>query len=267
MSETIPPSIVLITIGSVTGRVDHGAVHRRPAAGAGAAWCWWLVSSGFRRAQRRHERRRAAGAAPEIAKLLADRAARASRLPFVIRTAVVEGVATATEVSTIGIVYTRSCGLFIYRQFDWRAHLSDAGRYRVAVGRDPDHHRLRHRRWPGRSRSRASRRICVKSMTAVPGGKWGFLAISVAGLRDPRQRAGRHPGDRAVRPAAVPGRQDGGRARGALRDGRHLRDGPRACSRRRSAWASTRRARSAACRRTSPSAACGPTSRRCSSRC
>ena len=41
-------------------------------------------------------------------------------LPFVIRTAVVEGVATATEVSTIGIVYGVLAGLLIYRQFDWR---------------------------------------------------------------------------------------------------------------------------------------------------
>ena len=41
-------------------------------------------------------------------------------LPFVIRTAVVEGVATATEVSTIGIVYAVLMGLLVYRQFPWR---------------------------------------------------------------------------------------------------------------------------------------------------
>ena len=41
-------------------------------------------------------------------------------LPFVIRAAVVGGVATATEVSTIGIVYSALAGLLIYRQFDWR---------------------------------------------------------------------------------------------------------------------------------------------------
>ena len=35
-TETIPPSLVLITIGSVTGRFDLGAVHRRPVAGRGA---------------------------------------------------------------------------------------------------------------------------------------------------------------------------------------------------------------------------------------
>jgi tripartite ATP-independent transporter DctM subunit len=41
-------------------------------------------------------------------------------LPFVIRAAVIEGVATATEVSTIGIAYSALAGLIIYRKFDWR---------------------------------------------------------------------------------------------------------------------------------------------------
>ncbi len=39
-------------------------------------------------------------------------------LPFVIRLTVVEGVATATEVSTIGIAYTIIVGLVIYRRFN-----------------------------------------------------------------------------------------------------------------------------------------------------
>jgi TRAP-type C4-dicarboxylate transport system permease large subunit len=41
-------------------------------------------------------------------------------LPFVIRAAVVGGVATATEVSTIGIVYSILAGLLLHRQFQWR---------------------------------------------------------------------------------------------------------------------------------------------------
>jgi len=41
-------------------------------------------------------------------------------LPFVIRAAVIDGVATATEVSTVGVVYTALLGLLVYRQFDWR---------------------------------------------------------------------------------------------------------------------------------------------------
>ena len=41
-------------------------------------------------------------------------------LPFVIRFFVVRGIATATEVSTVGVVYTAFLGLFVYRQFDWK---------------------------------------------------------------------------------------------------------------------------------------------------
>jgi len=41
-------------------------------------------------------------------------------LPVIIRAAVVEGVATATEVSTIGIVYAVLTGLLVYRKFDWK---------------------------------------------------------------------------------------------------------------------------------------------------
>ena len=37
-----------------------------------------------------------------------------------IRYTVIEGIATATEVSTIGVVYTALLGLLVYRQFDWR---------------------------------------------------------------------------------------------------------------------------------------------------
>ena len=35
-------------------------------------------------------------------------------LPFVIRAAVIGGVATATEVSTVGVVYTAFLGLPVY---------------------------------------------------------------------------------------------------------------------------------------------------------
>jgi tripartite ATP-independent transporter DctM subunit len=40
-------------------------------------------------------------------------------LPFVIRFAVVDGIATATEVSTVGIAYSILVGLLLYRQFKW----------------------------------------------------------------------------------------------------------------------------------------------------
>lgn len=38
-------------------------------------------------------------------------------LPFVIRYAVIGGIATATEVSTVGVVYTVFLGLLVYREF------------------------------------------------------------------------------------------------------------------------------------------------------
>ena len=128
-TETIPPSIVLITIGSVTG-VSIAALFTGgllPALVLGAALCvvvWWRYRhEDLPRAARYSER--------EIAELTMV-ALPAILLPFVIRTAVVEGVATATEVSTIGIVYAVLMGLLVYRQFRLAAAQADAGRDRVA---------------------------------------------------------------------------------------------------------------------------------------
>jgi tripartite ATP-independent transporter DctM subunit len=98
-------------------------------------------------------------------------------LPFIIRTAVVEGVATATEVSTIGIFYTVLAGLFIYRRFDWRSiypMLLDtaalSGAILLIVGCATA------MAW-ALTQSGFSQDL-VKLMTAVPGGKGGFLAVS-----------------------------------------------------------------------------------------
>src|SRR5206468_6119536 len=41
-------------------------------------------------------------------------------LPVLIRAAVVGGVATATEVSTLGIAYAFIAGLIFYRDFRWK---------------------------------------------------------------------------------------------------------------------------------------------------
>jgi tripartite ATP-independent transporter DctM subunit len=116
-TETIPPSLVLITIGSVTG-VSISALFTGgllPGIVLAIILCmivWWRYRgedlSHVRRASRGEIGRTFLIAIPAIA------------LPFVIRAAVIEGVATATEVSTIGIVYSILAGLFIYRQFPWR---------------------------------------------------------------------------------------------------------------------------------------------------
>ena len=116
-TETIPPSLVLITIGSVTG-VSIAALFTGgllPGVVLGltlGALVWWRYRkqdlSGVRRATGREIGKAFLVSLPAIA------------LPFIIRAAVIQGVATATEVSTIGIAYTILVGLVVYRQFDWK---------------------------------------------------------------------------------------------------------------------------------------------------
>lgn len=174
-TETIPPSIVLITIGSVTG-VSIAALFTGgmlPAVVLGIALCvvvWWRYRGEDLSHVVRHSRR-------EIGKL-ALIALPAIALPFVIRAAVVEGVATATEVSTIGIAYSVLAGLLIYRQFDWRrlgkmlidtASLTGAIIFIVGCATAMA--------W-GLTQSGFSQDL-ARAMAAVPGGTWGFLAISI----------------------------------------------------------------------------------------
>ncbi|QCN98804.1 TRAP transporter large permease subunit (plasmid) [Azospirillum argentinense] len=174
-TETIPPSIVLITIGSVTG-VSIAALFAGgllPAVVLGAALCavvWWR----YRHEDLSHIRRPSAS---EIARL-AVAALPAILLPFVIRAAVVEGVATATEVSTIGIAYSTIMGLLVYRQFDWArlkpmlietASLTGAIIFIVGCATAMA--------W-GLTQSGFSRALALW-MADIPGGGYGFLAISI----------------------------------------------------------------------------------------
>ncbi|WP_018912327.1 TRAP transporter large permease subunit [Thiomonas sp. FB-6] len=115
-TETVPPSLVLITIGSVTG-VSISALFTGgllPALVTGLGLCLVI---GWRNRGRGSGRERAPRA--EVLRLGLV-AAPALALPFVIRAAVVDGIATATEVSTLGIVYATAIGLLVYRRFDWR---------------------------------------------------------------------------------------------------------------------------------------------------
>ena len=113
-TETIPPSLILITIGSVTG-ISIAALFTGgllPGLVVGLMLCavvWW-------RAKRDGQTGRPSLAAIGRSFVVA---VPALVLPFLIRGAVVGGVATATEVSTIGIVYSVLVGLLLYRQFDW----------------------------------------------------------------------------------------------------------------------------------------------------
>jgi tripartite ATP-independent transporter DctM subunit len=117
MSETIPPSLVLITIGSVTG-ISIAALF---AGGLMPALVLAVTLAILARWRARNEDTGNAKRVPiaEIARL-AVISTPALALPFLIRAAVVEGVATATEVSTIGIAYCVVAGILVYRQFEWR---------------------------------------------------------------------------------------------------------------------------------------------------
>jgi tripartite ATP-independent transporter DctM subunit len=174
-TETVPPSLVLITIGSVTS-VSIAALF---TGGMLPALVLGLVLCVVVRWKARHEDLGGIVRAPGrvVARLLLI-ALPALALPFVIRAAVVEGVATATEVSTIGIAYALLAGLFIYRQFDWRrvmpmlvATASLSGAILLIIGTATA------MAW-GLTQSGFSR-LLAEAMAALPGGVPMFLAVSI----------------------------------------------------------------------------------------
>ncbi len=115
-TETIPPSLILITIGSVTS-ISIAALFTGgllPGLVVGLILCA-VVWARARRDEQRGQRASAGAIGRSFVVAIP-----ALTLPFVIRGAVVGGIATATEVSTIGIVYSAIAGLLVYRKFEWR---------------------------------------------------------------------------------------------------------------------------------------------------
>jgi tripartite ATP-independent transporter DctM subunit len=175
MSETIPPSLVLITIGSVTGVSIAGLFTGGLLPALVAAVALVVVC----RLRSRGEDLAGVKRTPpaQVAKSFVV-ALPALALPFLIRTAVVEGVATATEVSTVGVVYTAAAGLLIYRQFDWRRlypmmieTASLSGAILLIIGTATA------MAW-ALTQSGFSRQL-VTLMEQVPGGQLGFLGVSI----------------------------------------------------------------------------------------
>jgi tripartite ATP-independent transporter DctM subunit len=174
MSETIPPSLVLITIGSVTGV----SIADLFTGGLLPAVVGMIALSVVVFVQTRGEDLTGVKRVPlrEALKALVI-ALPALALPFVIRTAVVEGVATATEVSTLGIIYTVIVGILVYRKFNWRAlypmlveTAALSGAILIIVGCATA------MAW-ALTQSGFSRQL-VEWMALVPGGRWGFLGVS-----------------------------------------------------------------------------------------
>jgi tripartite ATP-independent transporter DctM subunit len=117
MAETIPPCLVLIVIGSVTG-VSIGALFSAgllPAVVCSIALI--TVALLFTRNDAVEIVRRATFREIVLAVVVAIPGL---LLPLIIRSTVAAGIATATEVSVVGIVYTLLVGFAIYRELDWR---------------------------------------------------------------------------------------------------------------------------------------------------
>ena len=174
MSETIPPSLVLITIGSVTG-VSIAALF---TGGLVPALVLALALACVARWRARDQVATARGASwPTVARLFAV-ALPGLALPFIIRAAVIEGIATATEVSTIGVVYALVIGIVFYRRCPPRAlakllvdTASLSGAILLIIGTATA------MAW-ALTQSGFSNAL-AQAMGSLPGGRASFVAISI----------------------------------------------------------------------------------------
>lgn len=116
MAETVPPSIVLIVLGSVAGVSIAGLF----TSGFLVAMVLLLVLAVLARWKAGVESLRGVRRAPfAVIWKAALVAAPALVLPFIIRSAVGGGVATATEVSTIAVLYAMVVGIVLYGGISW----------------------------------------------------------------------------------------------------------------------------------------------------
>ena len=135
MADTVPPSIVLIVLGSVAGVSIAGLF----TSGFVVAMVLLAVLAVLARMEGRPESisadvRRAPLTVIGRTMLIA---APALVLPFIIRSAVGGGVATATEVSTIAVLYALIIGIFLYGGIGLAQVLRHARRDGGAQRRDP----------------------------------------------------------------------------------------------------------------------------------
>jgi tripartite ATP-independent transporter DctM subunit len=116
MAETIPPSLVLIIIGSVTG-VSIAAMFTAGLLPA-VVCSILLILVALWSAKRENATLETFAGWPVVGRTLLV-AIPGLALPLLIRYFVVEGIATATEVSVVGIIYTLLIGVFVYREYKW----------------------------------------------------------------------------------------------------------------------------------------------------
>ncbi|TDR89678.1 TRAP transporter large permease subunit [Enterovirga rhinocerotis] len=117
MADTVPPSIVLIVLGAAAGVSIAGLF----TSGIVIAAVLLAALVGLARWKSRHEDmhgvRRATMGVIGRAMVIA---APALVLPFIIRSTVAGGVATATEVSTIAVLYAMFIGIILYGGISWK---------------------------------------------------------------------------------------------------------------------------------------------------
>ena len=174
MADTIPPSLVLITFGAVAG-ISIGALFTAGVVPALVLAVTLAVVTFFRTRNKPEPPMARLSRHDVLMTVLYSIPALA--LPFIIRWAVVEGVATATEVSTLGVTYAFITGVIIYRPIDWRrvypalietASLSGAILFIVGSANAMA--------W-ALTQSGFSAQL-VAMMAQVPGGSLGFLAAT-----------------------------------------------------------------------------------------
>ena len=175
MAETIPPSIVLITVGSVTG-VSIAALFTGGLLPA-AVGALGLVLVAFLRSRREDVGEAERASMRRILEALVA-SIPALLLLMLIRWAVVSGVATATEVSTLGVVYTVLITLVLTRGFPMKRvwpmlcdTLALSGAIMIILGCATA------MAW-ALTQSGFSQQL-AHAMTRMPGGAGGFLALSI----------------------------------------------------------------------------------------
>jgi tripartite ATP-independent transporter DctM subunit len=175
MSETIPPSLVLIIVGAVTG-VSIAALFTGGLLPAAIAAAGLALLVFFR--TRRDRPEASHPNAREVGRLFVV-AVPALILPFLIRYAVLAGITTATEVATVGVVYSILIGIAVYRCFDWRrltpllietAALSGAILFIIGTASTMG--------WALTQAGFAQ--TLTDMMVGLPGGRAGFLIVSIA---------------------------------------------------------------------------------------
>jgi tripartite ATP-independent transporter DctM subunit len=168
--------LVLIIIGSVTG-VSISALFTAGLLPAAIAALGLLVVVLLRS---RSDRVELAGRRPPLAAIAKAFvvAIPGFALPLLIRALVLGGVATASEVSTAGILYTLLVGVLVYREFDWarfypilRETATLAGAIMLIVATATA------MTWALTQSGFAGQLAAI--LGAAPGGAVGFMALSV----------------------------------------------------------------------------------------